>query len=469
MDTTQLALLALLAGIVVGGSVSALVVAAMRARDRALIESSVEVPDGVRGVLHGMDDAAIVVDASFTVLAASSAAAAFELAEGGSLPTDELRALARRVRTSDAIATETTATQTMRLRRGAPPAEPRLVSVRASRISPRLTLLVLRDITERERVEEMRRDFVANTSHELKTPVGAVSLLAEAIESAADDPPQVRIFATRLQAEAARLALLTSRIMNLSRLQAADELPARIVSIDEVVAGALDAHAIQADSAGVEVVRGGARGLYVLGDAQVLSEAVGNLIANAIAYSPRGSSVGIGIKAADRVVEIAVTDRGIGIAEGEQDRVFERFYRADPARARRTGGSGLGLSIVKHAVQRHGGEVRLWSRPGRGSTFTIRLPQADAPEVDPAPKRGRKKRRASSADASAVQKAPAGSAAPAPAGSAAPAAPAPVPAPAAPVAAPAAARDVPAKPRRPRKAPSASRAEHASAGNGDPA
>ena len=469
MDTTQLALLALLAGIVVGGSVSALVVAAMRARDRALIESSVEVPDGVRGVLHGMDDAAIVVDASFTVLAASSAAAAFELAEGGSLPTDELRALARRVRTSDAIATETTATQTMRLRRGAPPAEPRLVSVRASRISPRLTLLVLRDVTERERVEEMRRDFVANTSHELKTPVGAVSLLAEAIESAADDPPQVRIFATRLQAEAARLALLTSRIMNLSRLQAADELPARIVSIDEVVAGALDAHAIQADSAGVEVVRGGARGLYVLGDAQVLSEAVGNLIANAIAYSPRGSSVGIGIKAADRVVEIAVTDRGIGIAEGEQDRVFERFYRADPARARRTGGSGLGLSIVKHAVQRHGGEVRLWSRPGRGSTFTIRLPQADAPEVDPAPKRGHKKRRASSADASAVQKAPAGSATPAP-GSAAPAAPAPAaPAPAAPVAAPAAARDVPAKPRRPRKAPSASRAEHASAGNGDPA
>lgn len=469
MDTTQLALLALLAGIVVGGSVSALVVAAMRARDRALLESSVEVPDGVRGVLHGMDDAAIVVDASFTVLAASSAAAAFELAEGGSLPTDELRALARRVRTSDAIATETTATQTMRLRRGAPPAEPRLVSVRASRISPRLTLLVLRDITERERVEEMRRDFVANTSHELKTPVGAVSLLAEAIESAADDPPQVRIFATRLQAEAARLALLTSRIMNLSRLQAADELPARIVSIDEVVAGALDAHAIQADSAGVEVVRGGARGLYVLGDAQVLSEAVGNLIANAIAYSPRGSSVGIGIKAADRVVEIAVTDRGIGIAEGEQDRVFERFYRADPARARRTGGSGLGLSIVKHAVQRHGGEVRLWSRPGRGSTFTIRLPQADAPEVDPAPKRGHKKRRASSADASAVQKAPAGSATPAP-GSAAPAAPAPAaPAPAAPVAAPAAARDVPAKPRRPRKAPSASRAEHASAGNGDPA
>ena len=106
---------------------------------------------------------------------------------------------------------------------------------------------------------------------------------------------------------------------------------------------------------------------------------MGNLIANAIAYSPKGSSVGVGVKLVDGVVEIAVTDRGIGIAEGDQDRVFERFYRADQARSRRTGGTGLGLSIVKHAVQRHGGEVRLWSRPGRGSTFTIRLPQTDAP------------------------------------------------------------------------------------------
>ena len=175
-----------------------------------------------------------------------------------------------------------------------------------------------------------------------------------------------------------------------------------------MVASALDAHAIQADSAGVEVVRGGSRGLYVRGDAQVLSEAVGNLIANAIAYSPQGSSVGVGVKAADGIVEIAVTDRGIGIAEGEQDRVFERFYRADPARARRTGGSGLGLSIVKHAVQRHGGEVRLWSRPGRGSTFTIRLPQIDAPATDPTPQRGRKKKRATATPARAVTTTPSG-------------------------------------------------------------
>lgn len=396
MDTTQLALLALILGAIIGGSVSIVIVLALRARDRAQAETSSVIPDGVREVLHGMDDAAVVVDASSTVLAASTAALPFHLEEGEVLPSDELRALARRVRTA-----ESAATATLRLRRGAPPAEPRLVVVRATRISPRLTLLVLRDITERERVEQMRRDFVANTSHELKTPVGAVSLLAEAIESAADDPDQVRNFAGRLTAEASRLAQLTSRIMNLSRLQAADEFTdEREVAVDEIVASAVDAHAIQAGSAGVEIVRGGDRGLFVRGDAQVLGEAVGNLIANAIAYSPKGSNVGVGVKAVDDVVEIAVTDRGIGIAEGDQERVFERFYRADQARSRRTGGTGLGLAIVKHAVQRHGGEVRLWSRPGRGSTFTIRLPLIAPPADQVEPKRRRKKKRSTPAAAS---------------------------------------------------------------------
>ena len=132
------------------------------------------------------------------------------------------------------------------------------------------------------------------------------------------------------------------------------------------------------------------------GDAQILSEALGNLISNAIVYSPRGSSVGVGVKATEGIVEIAVADRGIGIPEGEQERVFERFYRADQARSRRTGGTGLGLSIVKHAVQRHGGEVTLWSRPGRGSTFTIRLPLVDGPVTEP-PRSRRKKSRGKAA------------------------------------------------------------------------
>lgn len=396
MDTTQLALLALLLGAIAGGSVSIGIAVALRARERARAEMSSKIPDGVREVLRAMDDAAVVVDASSTVLAASAAAVAFHLADGSVLPSDELRGIARRARAEESVVTAT-----MRLQRGAPPSEPRLVVVRASRISPRLTLLVIRDITERERIEQMRRDFVANTSHELKTPVGAVSLLAEAIESAADDPDQVRNFAGRLSAEAARLAQLTSRIMNLSRLQATDEFTdEREVAVDEIVASAADAHAIEAASAGVEIVRGGERGLYVRGDAQVLSEAVGNLIANAIAYSPKGANVGVGVKAVDDIVEIAVTDRGIGISEGDQARVFERFYRADQARSRRTGGTGLGLAIVKHAVQRHGGEVRLWSRPGRGSTFTIRLPLIAPPADQVKPKRRRKKKKATPISAS---------------------------------------------------------------------
>jgi two-component system, OmpR family, sensor histidine kinase SenX3 len=388
MDSTPLALLALAIGVIFGGGASAVVVVALRARDRQRLAASVDIPDGVREVLRGLDDAAIVIDGSTTVLAASPQATPFGMQQGEVVRSDELRTLARTARES-----RVSQTQTLRLRRGTPPVEPRLVAARATQISDRLTLLVFRDITERERVEEMRRDFVANTSHELKTPVGAVSLLAEAIISAADDPDQVRNFASRLSAEATRLAGLTNRIMSLSRLQAADELNEnREVSVDEVVASAIDAHALQADSAGVEVQRGGDRRLFVRGEAQVLSEALGNLLANAIAYSPRGSSVGVGVRGLGDVVEIAVTDRGIGISEADQQRIFERFYRADQARSRRTGGTGLGLSIVKYAVQRHGGEVKLWSRPGRGSTFTIRLPQVDAP-ADPTVRKKKRERK----------------------------------------------------------------------------
>jgi two-component system sensor histidine kinase SenX3 len=396
MDRTQLVLLALLLGVLVGGSVVLLISFAFRVRDRQREQTSADVPDGVTQVLRALDDPAFVSDASSTVLAASAPAEVFGMHVGEVIPGDDLRRVARAARETGGPVAEN-----LRLRRGAAPAEPRLVAVRASRISPRLSLVVLRDITERERVEEMRRDFVANTSHELKTPVGAVSLLAEAIESAADDPAQVRIFAARLTAEAGRLGALTSRIMSLSRLQASDELKEmRDVSVDEVVTSAVEAHAIQADSASVTLVRGGTRGLYVRGDAQVLTEAVGNLIANAVAYSPPGSSVGVGVKDVEGIVEIAVTDRGIGIPESDQHRVFERFYRADQARSRSTGGTGLGLSIVKHAVQRHGGEVRLWSRPGRGSTFTIRLPLSTPPEREPARTKSRRKSRKTAAASS---------------------------------------------------------------------
>lgn len=395
MDSTNIAIVALAVGLLVGGGVATLVLIALRARDRARVAASLELPDGTRAVLQGMDEVAVVVDGSLRVVAASSPAELFGMVEESMLPGEDLRELVRETRRA-----EHPETSTMRLRRGV---ELRLVSARASAITVRLTLIVIRDITEHERVEQMRRDFVSNTSHELKTPVGAVTLLAEAVHSAADDPDQVRHFATRLSAEATRLGQLTSRIMSLSRLQSADDLTElRNVAVDEVVAAAIESQSIAAGAAGIGIVRGGARGAHVRGDVQVLTEAIANLIANAVAYSPEGSSVGVGVRLDDGVVEIAVTDRGIGIPEEEQERVFERFYRADQARSRRTGGTGLGLSIVKHAVQRHGGEVDLWSRPGRGSTFTVRLPAIDAPDViDDKPKR-RKKAKKSKKEVRAV-------------------------------------------------------------------
>ncbi|RLK47411.1 sensor histidine kinase [Microbacterium telephonicum] len=386
MNGTLLALAILAVGMILGAAVAALVVFAIAARRDARVQSSTTVPEGAQAVLQGMDEVAVVVDNSLSIVAASAPAALFGMQEGGVLPDDHLRHLVREARRVDR-----TEASNLRLRRGI---EPRLVTARASVITPRLTLVVIRDITEAERVEEMRRDFVANTSHELKTPVGAVSLLAEAVASAADDPDQVRHFAARLGAEATRLAQLTSRIMNLSRLQAADDLTdLRDVSVDEVVAAAIESQALAAESAGIEIVRGGSRGSYVRGDVQVLTEALSNLVANAVSYSPAGAQVGVGVKVEDNVVDIAVTDRGIGIPEAEQHRVFERFYRADQARSRRTGGTGLGLSIVKYAVQRHGGEVVLWSRPGRGSTFTVRLPAVEGPEGLDDVKKKRKKRK----------------------------------------------------------------------------
>lgn len=388
MTTPQIALIALAVGLAIGVGLVALILWAYRARAKVVEESSTDVPPGTSEVLDSMDDAACVVDSSGLVLAISHAAARFGIEVGATLDDHELRQLVRTVRSTRASATET-----MRLTRPGSNLDPRLVSARASALGARLTLLIIRDVTEQERLDQVRRDFVANTSHELKTPVGAVSLLAEAVDSAADDPAQVRIFAARLSAEADRLGQLTGRIMSLSRLQAADGVTNfDPVAIDEVIAASIEAHAMQAGSAGVELVRGGDRGVYVRGDAQILIEAVGNLVANAIVYSPSGSRVGVGVKIEGETVEIAVADQGIGISESDRDRIFERFYRADEARSRRTGGTGLGLSIVKHATQRHGGEVRVWSRAGRGSTFTMTLPRIDAPSAEPADRKIKKKR-----------------------------------------------------------------------------
>ncbi|MGI6877850.1 sensor histidine kinase [Microbacterium sp. gxy059] len=381
------ALLALLVGVMIGVGGTVVVVLALRARARAEEEASPRLPSAIAAVLDVLDDAAIVTDGSGLVIAASPSSTWLGATPGEALEQEELRGLMKEARQ-----TGQSESQTLRILAGRIAREQRLVVARAAQIGRGFILITVRDISEQERLQQMRQDFIQNTSHELKTPVGAIGLLAEAIEMAADDPAQVRDFSERMSAEAERLGQLTARIMNLSRLQAADELvDMGRVAIDEVVQAAVDAHAVTAEAAELDLVTGGEKSLYVEGDRRVLIEAVGNLVSNAIAYSPPGSRVGVGVRSADGAVEVAVSDQGIGIAEADQKRIFERFYRADQARSRRTGGTGLGLSIVKHAIQRHGGEVRLWSREGQGSTFTIRLPLADAPDRATEGKRGKKR------------------------------------------------------------------------------
>ncbi|WP_020668610.1 sensor histidine kinase [Amycolatopsis nigrescens] len=234
------------------------------------------------------------------------------------------------------------------------------------------------------RLEATRRDFVANVSHELKTPVGAIALLTEAVLDAADDTEEVRRFGGKILRESTRLGQLVTELIALSRLQGAERLPdLNVVEVDAVVREALGRSKLSAESAEINVTTDSASSLLVEGDRTLLVTALSNLLENAVAYSPPGSPVSISRRLVDAHVEIAVTDRGIGIAEEEQQRVFERFYRVDKARSRATGGTGLGLAIVKHVAANHGGEVRLWSSPGTGSTFTLRIPAHLGPEADP--------------------------------------------------------------------------------------
>ncbi|MET9264824.1 ATP-binding protein [Amycolatopsis sp. NPDC004079] len=231
------------------------------------------------------------------------------------------------------------------------------------------------DHSEAIRLEAVRRDFVANVSHELKTPVGAIALLTEAVLDAAEDVEEVRRFGSKILRESTRLGQLVTELIALSRLQGAERLPdLNVVEVDAVVREALGRTTLSAESAEITITTDAASGLLIEGDRTLLVTALSNLLENAVAYSSPGSPVSISRRLADGMVEIAVTDRGIGIAEDEQQRVFERFYRADKARSRATGGTGLGLAIVKHVAANHGGSVGLWSRPGTGSTFTLRIP-----------------------------------------------------------------------------------------------
>ena len=253
------------------------------------------------------------------------------------------------------------------------------VSAKASLVANDYVVLVLEDRTKDIRLDKTRRDFIENISHELKTPIGAIALLSEAITQAGDDRATIEKFAGNLHKEARRLSHLVQDIIELSRLQSEEVLAeAELVDLSSVVAEAVDRNEQLAAKRNVRLLSEGGVGPEVFGNKEMLTAAVKNLIENAISYSDPGSQVGIGCTAKGPLAEIVVTDSGAGISAENQERVFERFYRIDPSRSRETGGTGLGLSIVKHVAKIHRGDVKLFSQLGVGSTFTIRIPLATA-------------------------------------------------------------------------------------------
>jgi two-component system, OmpR family, sensor histidine kinase SenX3 len=342
----------------------------------APVPPPVRLPAGLAAVLGVLSSSAVLVDSSDRVLQASEAARAFGLVKGNNLVVGELLALARQVRRDGETREGEIDISTSGFN-----GRTTSFAVRVAPLGPAvgdggLVLLLAEDQTERRRVEEVRRDFVANTSHELKTPVGALALLAETVEDAADDPEAVRRFAGRMRQEAARLTNLVQDLITLSRIQAAEPIPDPVpADLDAVVAEALDRCRLKATARGIELASTGTRHLSVLGDEDLLVTALRNLLDNAVAYSPEKTRVLVSTSTnGPGIVELSVADQGIGIPERDLERIFERFYRVDPARSRVTGGTGLGLAIVKHVTAAHGGKVEVTSKEGAGSTFTLRLP-----------------------------------------------------------------------------------------------
>jgi two-component system sensor histidine kinase SenX3 len=330
-------------------------------------------PDLVAEVLELMGSVGIVLEGSNKVVGTNSWAESFGLVARGLLVHAETADLVKRARSGSDIESFEGV-----LRVGLAQ-EKVSVSAKAKLVAGDYVVLVLEDRTSDIRLDKTRRDFIENISHELKTPIGAIALLSEAIQEAGDDRAAVAKFASSLNKESSRLTFLVQDIIKLSRLQSEEVLAsAEIVDLNDVMAEAIDRNEQLAASRKIRLVSEQAPQLEVFGNKEMLITAVKNLVENAISYSEPGTSVGIGCSAKESIAEITVTDSGSGISPENQQRIFERFYRADPSRSRDTGGTGLGLSIVKHVAKIHRGEIKLFSQVGVGSTFTLRVPLATA-------------------------------------------------------------------------------------------
>ena len=332
-------------------------------------------------LLSALPGIVVLVDDVGAIQYLSPAAVPLNLVRNERLRSSRLRKLVEHVRTNN-----TPASRDWDVRRGE---ERDDFIVHASSFSDGKILLTFDDVSEARRLDAVRRDFVANVSHELKTPVSALSLLAEAVDEASDDPEAVKHFTQRMRLEAQRLAGLVADLLDLSFLHHEGLRTIDPIDVDFIVATAVDAVSQVASNKGVEVNVAGDRGCGIFGDREQLVMALRNLLTNAVSHSPSGSTVTVEVHRGDDAVEVSVTDQGDGIPDEVQARLFERFFRVDPARSRETGGTGLGLAIVKHVCVNHGGDCTVTSVPGQGATFTLRLPAYidpaglfDAPEDD---------------------------------------------------------------------------------------
>ncbi len=365
-------LLALAAGAIIGAGFVLLLTRENRKKQLEAIEAERTIPEGAVEILDLLTSAGVILNGSNTVVRATNGALALGLVQNRLLIHSELVRLVELVRgTGKNQSVEAELSTGLR-------GETIWVQARAARMENNNVMLLVEDRTEAKRLEDTRRDFVANISHELKTPIGAIGLLAEALQGATDDPAMVTKFAGNLYRESRRLGSLVQEIIQLSRLQSAElSKTGELVDLQSTVQESVERNQVIAEAKNISIDVEAPSGIIVYGDHEMLTMAVRNLIENAILYSEPGSSVGIGLRAIDGIAEIAVTDHGVGIAPEDQERIFERFYRVDPSRSRETGGTGLGLSIVKHVASNHRGEIKLFSQVGLGSTFTLRLPLAD--------------------------------------------------------------------------------------------
>jgi two-component system sensor histidine kinase SenX3 len=368
---TAAALIALICGLGIGAALTPRILA--RRQRRAITEAGITVSQMLQHVVSLAPIGMVVVDSHRDVVLINDRASELGIVRDRQLDERAWTAAQSVLATGEGVEVDLSQPQRAAAGRSG-------LSVRGhvrllSKQDPRFVVVYVDDQSEQARMEASRRDFVANVSHELKTPVAAMGVLAEALLESADDSQTVHHFGKKILTESQRLANMVRELIELSRLQGAEPLPDLDgIDVDSVVSEAISRHKVAADNADITVTTDAPSGFRVLGDQSLLVTALANLISNAIAYSPDGSKVSISRRRRGDNVEIAVTDRGIGIARADQERVFERFFRVDKARSRATGGTGLGLAIVKHVAANHNGSIRLWSQPGTGSTFTLSIP-----------------------------------------------------------------------------------------------